>query len=279
MCVRDLPPAPAERAGEAALRDASRTLSARVCARAASLTRRGSLAHAFRDPRLLLLTPTNVAFGLMTSFFPAKVGGLVKAAEGVASVGWYFALAAASSTLLTLLAMVASQKLRSARAMTILIGAASFGTASASLAVCPTASCAASLTHLQLFLCFICYGAGVAAWQSGCMALVGDMSQSEPHAAFALLKFTSGFASAVGFFVFPTMGARSVARVCLGAVLVGALCVSLLLRRYGANGTSGGSANKDERPLVPVVPLSPRAGDTSTRSSGEKLMQMEPFRS
>ena len=192
-----------------------------------SLLRRGvsavssslrELAVAHCDATLLLMLPTNVAFGLCTAFFPYTVTILAKDALGAAAVGWLYAAANVVSALAAAAFGAAAQRMPGCRPVIFAVGAAAFAAAAGAVfsagAVAPSRG--------ALFLLFCAYGIGVAVWQGTCMAFFGDAFPGDKALpAFAALKLHSGLSSAVAFFVLPSAPPRSSAAACVAAALLG----------------------------------------------------------
>ena len=210
--------------------------SGRGCQRCLS-DRNSNLLLLLLDPRALLLTPYNAAFGVATSFFPTHITVLTNeifdrpGESGAAAVGWMYTIAGATSAVIAATAAVGAQRFRWARPITMLLGSAAFVAASLLSALggreegpgCPC------FTYAVLGGMYVCYGVGVAAWQGSCMAMVGDLFRDDPRAAFAHLKFTSGICSFVGFFVLPKLSLRRAALVTAGTSACGALGLVALL--------------------------------------------------
>lgn len=188
-----------------------------------------SLGPLLLDPKMALLTPTNAAFGLMTALFPSVVGPLVRDGFGAAAVGWLFAIAGATSACATVLTTLYARAHPAGRNVAMGGGAVLFGAAAARLVACAD-ECGA-LRREELVMIFVCYGCGVAAWQSCVMALVGELhgAPSQCSAAFGQLKLTSGLSSFLGFLLLPRLGTRAAAATCLAVVIVGAVGLATLL--------------------------------------------------
>ena len=181
-------------------------------------------AHA-REPLLLLLLPTNVAFGLCTAFFPYAVTLLAKETLGVSAIGWLYALANLVSSSVAAACGVASRRHGAAgRRASLTLGAAAFAAATGSVYARGPGQGAWGAGSLSLL--FILYGIGTAVWQGSVMAFFGDAFVGEKALpAFSSLKLQSGLASALAFFILPGADRRSAAAVC-------ALCSALGLACY-----------------------------------------------
>uniref|UniRef100_A0A7S0NVE9 Uncharacterized protein n=1 Tax=Calcidiscus leptoporus TaxID=127549 RepID=A0A7S0NVE9_9EUKA len=198
---------------------------------------RSSLLYLLVERRALLLTPTNMAFGLMTALYPSKVTVAVKHQLGAPAVGWLYALSGGTAAATTLLMMPLTQ-LVGGRSCCIGFGAFCFGVAALWLSLCDD-RCELRLSWHSWALLFVLYGCGVAAWQACIMALVGDVFKGDPRAAFAHLKLTSGLTSFAGFMLAPAISSQALAAGCfcltlLGAACFGGLLLLLCMRRRGS---------------------------------------------
>lgn len=162
------------------------------------------------ERRMLLLTPTNIAFGLATGLFPAKVTVLVKDALGAPEAAWMYSVSGATASILAALFALAARRHPRGRFAALVIGACGFGGSSGMLLLCRAGNAAADLSltgsslghdacpqlrsRSALYLLFAGYGCGIAAWQGSCMALIAELWKRSPRVAFAHLKFTSGVA-------------------------------------------------------------------------------------
>ena len=176
------------------------------------------LARMHCDATLLLMAPTNVAFGLCTAFFPYTVTIVAKDALGAAAVGWLYAAANVFSALAAAAFGLAAQRWPGCRPAIFAAGAGAFAGAAGAVfgAGDPAPSRAA------LFALFCAYGVGVAVWQGTCMAFFGDAFPGRKALpAFAALKLHSGLASAIAFFVLPSASPRAAAAACVAAALLG----------------------------------------------------------
>jgi hypothetical protein len=213
--------APAEDTPEAhaGLMPADATLSHSLLRRGVSAV--GSslreLAVAHRDATLLLMLPTNVAFGLCTAFFPYTVTILAKDALGAAAVGWLYAAANVVSALAAAAFGVAAQRVPGCRPAIFAVGAAAFAGAAGAVF-----SAGGAPTRGGLFALFSAYGIGIAVWQGTCMAFFGDAFPGRKALpAFAALKLHSGLASATAFFTLPSAPPRTAAAACVATALLG----------------------------------------------------------
>jgi len=95
----------------------------------------GSLLATLCDHRFVLLTPTNVAFGLMTALFPAVVASLAPSPNppGQANpwVGWYFALSGLFAGCVAVAVTYMARAHPSGRALALAAGAVAFAAAAA----------------------------------------------------------------------------------------------------------------------------------------------------
>ena len=176
------------------------------------------LAVAHCDATLLLMAPTNVAFGLCTAFFPYTVTILAKDALGAAAVGWLYAAANVVSALAAAAFGMAAQRWTGSRPAIFAMGAGAFAGAAGAV----FGAGAAAPSRAALFALFCAYGVGVAVWQGTCMAFFGDAFPGRKALpAFAALKLHSGLSSAIAFFVLPSAPPRAAAAACVAAALLG----------------------------------------------------------
>jgi len=181
--------------------------------------------HAHRDNRmLLLLAPTNVAFGLTTAFYPYAVTLLASEALGASAIGWLYALGNAASAAAAAAAGAACRRHGAdGRRAALLVGALAFGLSTA--AVCLHGDDSAPWGVRSLAVLFIAYGTGVAVWQGCVMAFFGDAFQGAAALpAFAALKLQSGLASALCFFLLPHAPRRRAAALCSAVSALGYGC-------------------------------------------------------
>mmetsp|Transcript_6403 Transcript_6403/g.19434 ORF Transcript_6403/g.19434 Transcript_6403/m.19434 type:complete len:222 (+) Transcript_6403:3-668(+) len=200
----------------------------------------------------------------MTAIFPAVVAPMVGDAFGTAAVGWFFAVAGATSVVVTVGITALAAYARAGRLLALYAGAITFGFAGARLVACGEGC--VQLTRLEWGVVFIAYGIGVAVWQACVMALVGEMHHVEPHAAFAHLKLTSALSSFGGFALLPKLRTRDAAGVCLCVVVIGAVCLAVLTQTTtsGCVGLQATSLSRDGARLVHGV--RPTASGTQLRA-------------
>lgn len=213
-----------------------------------SLTRRLPLLPLLLERRLLLLTPTNAAFGMATALFPSKMTPLVKHRMGAAAAGWMYTAAGLSAAIFAVVFAAIARlwpAVRGGRALSIVVGALCFAAASAALLACEADGLVDACPELGgqgvLLGLFVLYGIGIASWQGSCMALVGDLWKYAPRAAFAHLKLTSGLVSFHAFLLFPHVSIRFAATYTLAVVLLGLLCFSRLVVRLQAESSATAS--------------------------------------
>ena len=210
------------------------------------------LAAAHCDATLLLMAPTNVAFGLCTAFFPYTVTILAKDALGAAAVGWLYAAANVVSALAAAIFGVAAQRWPGCRPVIFAAGAGAFAGAAGAV----FGAGAAAPSRSALFALFCAYGVGVAVWQGTCMAFFGDAFPGRKALqAFAALKLHSGLSSAIAFFVLPSAPPRAAAAACVAAALIGfatylvaeaRVRADAAMRCAGADRTSDGTTATSE---------------------------------
>ena len=199
-----------------------------------------SLCAMLLDERMLLLTPTNAAFGMATGLFPAKVTVLVKDALGVADAAWMYSIAGVTAAVLAAVFALMARRFRHGRFAAMVLGACGFGAGSGALLLCDAGNadggsgsgsglgsdaCPQLRSRRMLLLLFVGYGCGLAAWQGSCMALVAEMHKQTPRAAFAHLKLTSGLVSFHAFLLFPHVSMRIAAGYTFAVVLAGLACL------------------------------------------------------
>lgn len=219
FCVRDvegaLPGPPAEAVGRQ-VADVSRRLIRHV-----SAVVRQNGRH-----RMLLLAPSNVAFGLTASNVPYHGTILVTRILGAEHVGWLFALSGLVSALAA--ALHARSSTTRARARAVASGALAFacsGMLCAHLSGARVADGESSAPLLPaIVLLFLAYGYGNAVWQGTTMAVFADAFHDQPAVAFANLKLQSGLATAVAFLVVDDAGALLSGYACALVALSGGLC-------------------------------------------------------
>jgi MFS family permease len=191
-------------------------LLSRSVAAAGDALRELAVAHC--DVTLLLMAPTNVAFGLCTAFFPYTVTILAKDALGAAAVGWLYAAANVVSALAAAAFGLVAQRWPGCRPAIFAAGAGAFAGAAGAV----FGAGAAAPSRAALFALFCAYGVGVAVWQGTCMAFFGDAFPGRKALpAFAALKLHSGLSSAIAFFVLPAAPPRAAAAACVAAALLG----------------------------------------------------------
>ena len=119
---------------------------------------------------------------------------------------------------------------------------------------------------VSLLLLFSGYGAGVAVWQGTCMALFADLWRGRQSApAFAALKMQSGAASAVAFFVFPSLSAKQAAVPCMACAALGLVCY-LRVEAQQSVGWAAASGRRGGR----------GGGDAGDDSEGQQLLLITP---
>eukprot|EP01059_Diplonema_ambulator_P026163 TRINITY_DN4336_c0_g1_i1.p1 TRINITY_DN4336_c0_g1~~TRINITY_DN4336_c0_g1_i1.p1 ORF type:complete len:429 (+),score=67.95 TRINITY_DN4336_c0_g1_i1:352-1638(+) len=173
---------------------------------------------ALGDVKMLLMVPTNVAFGLATSYFPVVVSSTVGDLHGAHMVGYLYAWAGAVSFVLAFLFTRVSNSLEHGRGVVMCVGGFCYTVVFASQWL------VRSTTRPSLFLLFAFYGAANTVWQGTCMAVFSDYWHAHPLPAFANLKLHSGLASALGFALFPRASQPTPAILCLCASIIGVVC-------------------------------------------------------
>jgi hypothetical protein len=200
----------------------------RRAACALTLSRARDTLAANATVEMLLLAPTNVAFGLATGNVPSHGGRLVAHVMGAGHVGWLFALAG----LVAACAASAHARLASpfGRALSTLSGAAAFTAAGLLCAwLAPLAGQAPSRALVPpIVALFLLYGYGMAVWQGTTMAVFAERFASDPAVGFANLKLHSGLASSFAFYAFQRMGPIVAGRICAGWAVAGGVCYLLL---------------------------------------------------
>lgn len=156
------------------------------------------------DLRMVLMIPTNMAFGTMAAYFPLVVTELVRSGLGEVDVGWLYAVSGIAGAILAVAYGVLAEVIgdRHGRAVVMVIGALSFGAICAFVLFSRDSN---SFTLTEMVILFILYGSGNAVWQGTCMALFSEYWSSVPEVAFANLKFHSGLSSAIAFYILPVV--------------------------------------------------------------------------
>ena len=95
-----------------------------------------SVAAMLCERRMLLLSPTNIAFGAVTALYPSKVTLLVKHLHGAAAVMWLYSLSGLASAVFAALLAVLARRARHGRTLAVLLGACGFIAACAVAATC-----------------------------------------------------------------------------------------------------------------------------------------------
>ena len=154
-------------------------------------------------PLMLLMCPTNIAFGFVAGYFPLIVTPMVTDHHGADLAGYLYALSGGAAFLLAFTYGYISNRLYYGRLLVMLWGAASFATIFFILWKVEVTS---AWAYAGLF---VLYGSGTTVWQGTCMAVFADYWHDQAAPAFALLKLQSGAATAVAYFVFPNMSLTS----------------------------------------------------------------------
>lgn len=197
----------------------------------------GATVSLLADPIMLLMVPTNLAFGFVTGFFPSVVTLRVSESHGNQFVGLLYALAGAIQAMTSY--VFSWMVIRCGSGMTVVM---SIG------AVCFALSSGLPMLDITIFaewpillMSFAAYGSGQSVWQGPAMALFGAYWPSNPQAAYANLKLHSGLASAIAFFLFPRLSAKEASICCLATVacgIVGYITTSVLVHRKSAGRSS-----------------------------------------
>ena len=97
---------------------------------------RCSVAAMLCERRMLLLSPTNIAFGAVTALYPSKLTLLIKQLHGAAAVMWLYSLSGLASALFAALLHVLARRARHGRTLAVLLGACGFAVACGVAASC-----------------------------------------------------------------------------------------------------------------------------------------------
>eukprot|EP01064_Diplonema_japonicum_P032278 TRINITY_DN6015_c0_g1_i1.p1 TRINITY_DN6015_c0_g1~~TRINITY_DN6015_c0_g1_i1.p1 ORF type:complete len:437 (+),score=95.42 TRINITY_DN6015_c0_g1_i1:524-1834(+) len=171
-----------------------------------------------KDTKMLLMVPTNVAFGLATSYFPLVVTPLVSEVHGAHYVGYLYALSGLTSFVFAMPFAWLSNRDRYGRSTVMIVGGFAYVVVFAvSWLVRPT-------NTPSLAIIFMFYGIGNTVWQGTCMAVFSDYWHAAPLPAFANLKLHSGLASSFGYALFPHIASPVPEVLCLIFSVVGVLC-------------------------------------------------------
>ncbi|KAK3239810.1 hypothetical protein CYMTET_50292 [Cymbomonas tetramitiformis] len=184
------------------------------------LTETYDLINFQRDAKILLLVPTNIAFGLCSAFFPYKVSLLVKDSVGKVYVGWLYSLSGIVGSILAILYASFCHRFSHGRVAVVGVGAISFASSIIAVTFCPAPTESWALV-LYWTLLFAGYGSGVTVWQGTVMAVFGDMYKTRTLLAFASMKLHSGLASALAFFAIPYLSLDVAAAFCLVFIVCG----------------------------------------------------------
>jgi len=190
--------------------------------------------HAFSDPDMLLMAPTNITFGLMLGLFPFYLTPLVASALGKEYVGTLYSCACAVDSVLALGFSCCQSRTPHGRMITMVLGWISFTSACVVLLAVDEAD-----FNWAVFIFLFCaWGAGKAVWQGTCMAVFADyFAGAAAPAAFAFLKLTSSGATMLGFYIFPhcnmQSAAASIAAIALIAIVSYCITHCRFVKRRG----------------------------------------------
>jgi hypothetical protein len=173
------------------------------------------------EPTLLLMLPTNLAFGMCSAFFPFAITLLAKDSLGEAAVGWLYSL---SNLIAAATAFACGEHCRlngpDGRRRCVAVGAACFFFCTSAVWLRSGDKGGWGVRSLSLLFCL--YGVGVSVWQGRIMAFFGEAFPGHSSlAAFSSLKLQSGLASALCFFILPSANRSSAAFACAAMALLG----------------------------------------------------------
>ena len=147
-----------------------------------------SVASMLCERRMLLLSPTNLAFGAVTALYPSKVTLLVKHLHGAAAVMWLYSLSGLASAVFAALLAVLARRARHGRTLAVVLGACGFIAACAVAATCDPsqeaavhAAAAATATAAASGGAHVCAASAAAA--PAAAALAAAPSAAAPPAA------------------------------------------------------------------------------------------------
>mmetsp|Transcript_11245 Transcript_11245/g.26011 ORF Transcript_11245/g.26011 Transcript_11245/m.26011 type:complete len:255 (-) Transcript_11245:291-1055(-) len=180
----------------------------------------------FEQPKVLLLSPIQVTFGVCASLLGYQVTGTwVKNAfsrDYVVIGSMMSALVALTAALLQIpFKYVASH---SGKAPLMLVGCSAFMALSVLVLVAPETLHASAQTWGLLFACYFLQGVGRACYEGTNKALYADFFPNNTSAAFSNIVLANGFASATSFFVFPSLHKDAMATTAIVCASVAIIC-------------------------------------------------------
>lgn len=195
-----------------------------------------------RRPVVLLLAPTQAAFGVSAALLGYEVTGkLVKQAFGADAVlagSLCSALVSAVAALLQPVSRAAAKRV--GRPAVLLAALLSFAALAA--LVLATSDGLAAPAFVTVLPFYLLQGAGRAGYEGINKALYADtFGPTDSPAAFSNIVLANGAASAVAYFTFPSLGRHAMAYAagtCAAVAIVGYIAAEVAIQR-----TPGGRAN------------------------------------
>uniref|UniRef100_A0A7S3W718 UNC93-like protein MFSD11 n=1 Tax=Emiliania huxleyi TaxID=2903 RepID=A0A7S3W718_EMIHU len=238
---RDTAAAAAAAAADDAAAAANRTTTVAVPSR--FFSRIGAVCELWaRRPVVLLLAPTQAAFGVSAALLGYEVTGkLVKQAFGADAVlagSLCSALVSAVAALLQPVSRAAAKRV--GRPAVLLAALLSFAALAA--LVLATSDGLAAPAFVTVLPFYLLQGAGRAGYEGINKALYADtFGPTDSPAAFSNIVLANGAASAVAYFTFPSLGRHAMAYAagtCAAVAIVGYIAAEVAIQR-----TPGGRAN------------------------------------
>jgi hypothetical protein len=188
------------------------------------------------DRKMLLLAPFQVAFGAMASLLNFYVNGTVtRVALGSQNIGYLTAVMASTAALLSPLFSALVERRYASKAMLVGAGLAAMLLEAVVLRTVPTATLQ-RLGWAALAPLYALHGVGRAVFETTNKAIIADYfghgSGSDTEAAFANVIVWSGGASAIGFFVFPSLAPNAMAVTCIVVIVIAMACFFESNRRH-----------------------------------------------
>eukprot|EP01063_Lacrimia_lanifica_P007566 TRINITY_DN14849_c0_g1_i1.p1 TRINITY_DN14849_c0_g1~~TRINITY_DN14849_c0_g1_i1.p1 ORF type:complete len:542 (+),score=146.26 TRINITY_DN14849_c0_g1_i1:70-1695(+) len=210
-----------------------------------------------RDPRMLLMVPYNVTFGLASGYFPCVMTPYAADLHGAHVVGLLYATAGATSFILATPYALLSNRFACGRSAVMLWGGACYAAVFLVMTFAPPTDLA------SLYFLFAVYGSAQIVWQSSTPAVFAAYWPDDTSTAFANLKLHSGLATLLAYAAFPYAGtARELAPVVALPAVVSMATYSLAARWGSA------SATHEQAPAAPAAekPAHKADGDRGTQS-------------
>lgn len=182
----------------------------------------------YEDIRLLLMIPFQISFGFASSFVPYYVFGTVIADSdslGSTYVGLLSAIIVLTGASMAIPAAWLSNKIGKPFVMSI--GGACLAFAGFAFLILSDKKLG---TWGLIIPYLIIYGMGRGTWENTNKAVIADLFVETPElstSAFAAISFSNGFAGAIGYFTFGSMGRIAMASLVMISSLVAIACYLL----------------------------------------------------